>query len=513
MQRLPMRKIRDVLRLKFENNLSNRRIAQSNAMSRATVTDYLSRFYSSGLPWPLPDDLDDEALEQHLFAPPDKARKKKDILPDWHHIHKNLRRSGVTLNLLWQEYKAGCPEGYQYSHFCDKYREWRSHLDVVMRQNHLAGDKLFLDYAGQTMPITNPSTGEIRQAQIFVATLGASSYTYCEATLSQSLPDWIGSHVRTFEHLGGVPNVLVPDNLKSAVTNPHRYEPDKNPTYQDLAEHYHVAVVPARVRKPQDKGKVESAVQIVERWILARLRDCTFFSLQALNEAIKPLLEELNNKPFQNMPDESRRTLFETLDKPALKPLPAERYQFAQWKEARVHMDYHIEVDKHFYSVPYNLVKKQLSVRITGQTIECFHKRKRVASHVRSYLKGRHTTQPEHMPEKHRCYAEWTPERLQNWAAKTGGHTEAVITHILESRKYPEQAFRSCLGIIHLGKRYTPERLERACQRALHLGSCSYKTLEAILRHGQDNLPLPEEQPLTELPDRHENVRGSVYYN
>ncbi len=508
-----MRKIRDVLRLKFENGLSNRRIAHSCHISRATVKDYLTRFQSSGLSWPLPDELDEQALEQHLFATPEKARKSERITPDWQHIHKNLSRPGVTLNLLWQEYKAGCPDGYQYSYFCDKYRDWRRHLDVVMRQNHLAGDKLFLDYAGHTMPVTDQATGEIRQAQIFVATLGASSYTYCEATWSQSLPDWIGSHVRTFAHLGGVPNMLVPDNLKSAVTSPHRYEPEKNPTYQDLAEHYHVAVVPARVRKPQDKGKVETAVLVVERWILARLRDCTFFSLQALNEAIKPLLEELNRKPFQNMPDECRQSLFDTLDKPALKPLPAERYQFAEWKKARVHMDYHVEVNKHFYSVPYNLVKKQLDVRITGQTIECFQKGKRVASHVRSHLKGRHTTQPEHMPEKHRRYAEWTPERLQNWAAKTGGHTEEVVVRILESRKYPEQAFRSCLGIIHLGKRYNPERLEKACQRALHLGACSYKTLEAILRNGQDQQPLPDSQPLIALPERHDNVRGALYYN
>ena len=508
-----MRKIRDVLRLKFENNLSNNRIAQSSSISRSTVREYLARFQASGLGWPIAEDLDDEGLEQRLFTSQGEARPRGRNLPDWHDVHKNLRRPGVTMNLLWQEYKASYPEGYQYSRFCEKYREWRNQLDVVMRQNHLAGDRLFLDYAGQTMPVTDPSTGEIRQAQIFVATLGASSYTYCEATWSQSLPDWIGSHVRTFEHLDGVPNILVPDNLKSAVTSPHRYEPDKNPTYQDLAEHYHVAVVPARVRKPQDKGKVESAVQVVERWILARLRDCTFFSLQALNDAIKPLLEELNSRPFQNMPDESRQTLFETLDKPALKPLPDERYQFSEWKKARVHMDYHIEVDKHFYSVPYNLVKKQLDVRITGQTVECFHKGQRITSHVRSYLKGRHTTQSEHMPEKHRCYAEWTPERLQSWAAKTGGHTEAVVIHILESRKYPEQAFRSCLGIISLGKRYTPERLERACQRALSLGACSYKTLDAILKNGQEQLPLPETQPTAPLPDSHDNVRGPVYYN
>lgn len=508
-----MRKIRDVLRLKFEHDLSTRRIAQSCNISRSTVRDYLRRFKDASLSWPLPDDIDEASLDQRLFTHAKKATRQELRLPDWNHIHKELHKPSVTMARVWQEYKAGCPEGYQYSYFCDKYRDWRRHLDVVMRQNHVAGDKLFLDYAGQTVPITDPHTGEVQEAQIFVATLGASSYTYSEATMTQSLQDWTGSHVRTFEYLGGVPNTLVPDNLKSAITSPHRYEPEKNPTYQDLAEHYQVAVVPARVRKPQDKGKVESAVQIVERWILARLRNCTFFSLQALNDAIKPLLEELNNKPFQNMPDECRRSLFETLDKPALRPLPVERYQFAQWKKARVHMDYHIEVDKHYYSVPYTLVKKQLDIRITSQTVECFYRGKRIASHGRSYLKGRHTTQPEHMPEKHRRYAEWTPERVQQWAAKTGPETEAVVIRIMSSRKYPEQAYRSCLGIMSLGKRYSQKRLECACRRALYLDACTYKSIDSILKNGLDREPLPDTVPEGLLPEDHENLRGSRYYN
>ena len=512
MKRLPMRKIREVLRLKFKHRLSERKIARSCNISRSTVSDYLGRFAISGLPWPLPDNLNEADLEQRLFPVDSQRGRHSQTTPDWSAVHQELRRPGMTLMLLWQEYKTNHPDGYQYSWFSELYREWRGHLDVTMRQNHIAGDKLFIDYAGQTVPVVNQYTGEVRQAQIFIAALGASSYTYAEATWTQSLPDWIGSHVRTFDYLGGVPNSLVPDNLKSGVKSPHRYEPVINPTYQDLAEHYCVAVVPARVRKPQDKSKVESAVQVVERWILARLRDRTFFSLAELNEAIAQLLEKLNSKEFQKLPG-SRRSMFESLDKPALKSLPEQRYQYAEWKEVRVHMDYHVEVDKHYYSVPYQLVKKQLTVRMTDQAIECFYKGQRVASHQRSHLKGRHSTQASHMPEKHRKYAEWTPERLQNWAAQTGSETEAVIQKILSARRHPEQGYRSCLGIIRLGKSYGNDRLENACRRALYADTCSYKSIESILKHNLDQQPLPELEPEAALPDDHENLRGSDYFH
>ena len=506
-----MRKIREVLRLKFEHQLSERKIASSCNISRSTVSDYLGRFAVSGLSWPLPENIDENALEGYLFPIDSKAGKGKPFTPDWSAIHQELHRPGVTLMRLWQEYRINHPDGYQYSWFCDLYRGWRNQLDVVMRQNHVAGDKLFIDYAGQTAPVVNQYTGEVRQAQIFIATLGASSYTYAEATWTQSLPDWIGSHVRTFDYLGGVPNALVPDNLKSGIKSPHRYEPVINPTYQDLAEHYSVAVVPARVREPKDKSKVESAVQVVERWILAALRDRTFFSLVELNEAIAILLEKLNNQPFQKLPG-SRRSEFEILDKPALKPLPAQRYQYAEWKEARVHIDYHVEVHKHYYSVPYQLVKKQLSVRITENIIECFHKGQRVASHQRSHLKGRHTTDSAHMPEKHRKYAEWTPERMQNWAAQTGPETEAVIRRILSTRRHPEQSYRSCLGIMRLGKGYGNDRLENACRRALYADTCSYRSIESILKNNLDQQSLPELEPDAVLPEQHENLRGSGYF-
>jgi transposase len=417
----------------------------------------------------------------------------------------------VTLFLLWQEYRANHPDGYQYSWFCEHYRAWQGKLDMVMRQDHRAGEKLFVDYAGQTVPIIDRATGEIREAQIFVAVLGASNYTYAEATWSQSLPDWIGSHVRCLHFLGGVPELVVPDNLRSGVSKAHRYEPDVNPTYQDMASHYGVAVLPARVRKPRDKAKAEGGVLIVERWILAVLRHRQFFSLVELNAVISELLEKLNARPFRKLPG-CRREHFEQLDLPVLQPLPAEPYVYAEWKKARVHIDYHIAFEGHYYSVPYALIKKEVDVRITRNTIECFHRGNRVASHQRSHHKGRHTTVTGHMPESHRQAGEWSPERLMRWASKTGAATEKLIQTVLGSRKHPQQAYRSCLGILRLSKPYGDERLEAACRRALTLGSCRYKSIESILKHRLDEQPLEAQQELA-LPDTHDNIRGPAYYH
>ena len=359
--------------------------------------------------------------------------------------------------------------------------------------------------------MTDRATGEIREAQIFVAVLGASNYTYAEATWSQGLPDWIGSHVRTFGFLGGVPELVVPDNLRSGVSKAHRYEPDVNPTYQDMASHYGVAILPARVRKPRDKAKVESGVLVVERWILAALRHRQFFSLMELNTAITELLETLNARPFRKLSG-CRRDYFEQLDRPALKPLPAQRYVYAEWKQARVHIDYHVAIAGHYYSVPYTLIKKAIEVRITRNTVECFHRGSRVASHRRSYAKGRHTTVSAHMPESHRQAGEWSPRRLMQWAAKTGPATEKLIRTVLDSRKHPQQAYRSCLGILRLGKAYGDERLEAACRRALILGSCRYKSIESILKNRLDEQPLEEQQELP-LPESHDNLRGPAYYH
>ncbi|MFB3306639.1 IS21 family transposase [Pseudomonas sp. AMR01] len=504
-----MRKIREVLGLKFDAGLSVRKIAASLSIGHSSAGDYLCRFAASGLQWPI--DISDAELNRRLFPPAVPVPTDQRPMPDWAWVHAELRRPGVTLALLWQEYRLAHPQGFQYSWFCEHYRLWAAKVDVVMRQEHRAGEKLFVDYAGQTAPIIDRSTGEIRQAQIFVAVLGGSSYTFAEATWSQKLPDWLGSHVRCFAFLGGTSQILVSDNLRSGVTKAHRYEPDINPSYRDLAEHYGVAVLPARSRKARDKAKVEVGVQIVERWILAVLRNRQFFSLGELNTAIALLLDRLNHKPFKKLPG-SRRSTFESIDHPALQGFPEHPYVYAEWKKVRVHIDYHVEVDGHFYSVPYQLVKHQLEVRLTAQTVECFHANQRVASHLRSQHKGRHTTQTEHMPKSHREHSEWTPQRLIRWAEQTGPNTAGVIAYILERRIHPQHGFRACLGILRLSKQQGEARLEAACQRALALGACSYKSLESILRQGLERLPLAQ-QNLPLLPDEHINLRGPGYYH
>ncbi len=510
-ERLSMRKIREVLRLKWDGGLSNRRIAQSCAIGRPTVTEYLRRAADAGLAWPLPADLDDTALERRLF--PQAASLAVDLrtVPDWARVHQELKRKGVTLILLWEEYKVACPEGLQYSAFCLHYRAWRGTRDVVMRQSHRAGEKLFVDYCGPTIEVINASSGEIHTAQIFVAVLGASNYTYAEATWTQTLPDWIGAHVRAFAFFGGCPALLVPDNLKSAVTRAHRYEPDLNPTYQEMAAHYGVAVLPARPYKPRDKAKVEAGVLLVERWILARLRHQTFFSLTELNRVIAQLLADLNRRPFKKLPG-SRQEWFETLERSALQPLPDTPYDYAEWLKARVNIDYHIEADEHYYSVPYQLVRQVLDVRISARVVECLYQGKRVASHPRMHSKWHHTTVDEHMPKAHQQYVQWTPQRLVRWAQQTGVATARVVEAIMASRPHPQQGFRSCLGILRLGKTYGNARLESACQRALVLGALSYRSIESILKRGLDRTPLPESAPATETID-HPNIRGPEYYH
>jgi len=411
---------------------------------------------------------------------------------------------------LWQEYKEQHPEGYQYSQFCGLYRRYRAKLDYCMRQDHRGGEKLFVDY-GEGLSLIDAQTHEPIRTELFVAVWGASNYTFAEATLSQQLPDWIGSHVRTLAALGGVPQVVVPDNLKAAVSRAHRYEPTLNRTYAELAQHYGVAIVPARAARPRDKAKVEVGVQVVERWILACLRHHTFFSLLELNTALAGLLVPLNQRPFKKLPG-SRQSVFESLDRPALRPLPAQPYEYAEWKLVRVNIDYHVEVDGHYYSVPYSLVKQQLEARLSAQVVEVFHKGKRVASHQRSPLKGRHSTVAAHMPKAHQYYAEWTPQRLVLWAAKTGEATARVVETILTSRPHPQQGFRACLGIMRLGQRYGEGRLEAACRRAIGIGACSYKSIESILKHDLDQQPLPG-QPTAAPVITHDNIRGAQYYH
>jgi transposase len=509
-ERLTMRKIIEVLRLKWECGQTDRAIARSCSISHSTVAEYLRRAREAGLSWPLPADMTEDKLYEFLFPKAPKPSSRVIPCPDWSWVHTELRKKSVTLRLLWVEYREAHPDGYGYSQFCALYRDWAAPLNPSMRFSHKGGEKVFVDYAGQTIPIVDPETGEVWQAQIFVGVLGASNYTYAEAHESQELPNWIGAHVRMFEFLGGVPEIVVPDNVKAGVKHPCRYEPDLNPTYHDLAQHYGTAVIPTRSRKPKDKAKVEVGVQVVERWILARLRNRTFFNLTDLNEAIGELLDELNARPMEHL-ERSRYELFEELDRPALKPLPEQPYEFAIWKKARVNIDYHVEFEKHYYSVPYTLIHKEVYVRATQLAVEIYHNNKRVASHCRIKTPGRHTTVSEHMPPAHQKYLEWSPERLVNWAKKTGPHTAQLVQVLLQSRQHPQQAYRSCLGLLRLGDRYGQERLEAACRRALPAGIHSYKGVKNILDAKLDQVQL--EEPSAIIPASHENVRGQEYYH
>ena len=506
-----MRKIRDVLRLTHAMGMSRRLAGEATGIGKTAVGEYVRRAAVAGLSWPIPDEIDDGELERRLFAPADAASRVARSEPDWSYIHAELKRRGVTLALLWQEYRAEDSQGYAYSWFCERYGDWKKQISPTMRQTHLAGEKLFVDWAGDTMPVFDPMTGEEYRAHIFVAALGASNYTYAEARWSETLPDWIGAHVNAFAAIGGVPKALVPDNLKAGITKPSRYEPGINRTYQDLADHYGCVVLPARVMKPRDKAKVEGAVLIVQRCVLAKLRNRQLFSLAELNAAIKDCVATINAKVMRGF-GKSRIDLLEMLDRPALNALPDTAYSFAEWKRARVAPDYHIEVAGHYYSVPSKLIREIVDARITSATVEIFHKGERVASHVFSPVRHRHTTTTEHMPSAHRRYAEWTPAKMMSEAAKVGPATVALFEAIMRAKPHPEQGFRSCLGIVGLARSYGVIRLEAASRRGNDIGATSYGSIASILKHGLDKAfatePTPDAPPL-----RHGNIRGSGYYH
>jgi transposase len=505
-----MRQITEILRLKHEAKLSHDKIARALGVSKGVVSKYVSLAQAKGLTWPLPESMDEAGLERLLFPAP--SAPARFVEPDLPHIHHELKRKGVTLQLLWAEYVATHGEAaYRYSQFCHRYRLWRAQQRRSMRQLHRAGEKLFIDYCGPTVPLVDPTTGELRHAQVFVAVLGASSYTYAEATWTQGLPDWIGSHQRALRFLGGAPELLVPDNLRSAVSQPCRYAPEPNATYAEMARHYGCAILPARPYKPKDKAKAEVAVQVVERWILARLRHHTFHSLAALNQAIAELLASLNSRPFQRQ-SYSRRDLFESIDHPALRPLPLASYEYAEWKQVKPGIDYHVEFDGRFYSVPHALVGQVLELRSTATSIEVLHRGHRVAVHPR-HSGGRFSTLPEHMPKSHREHRQWSPGRFMNWAKDIGVATLHVVEHQLKNRPHPEHGYRACLGLLNLAKRYSRARLEAACERALVIHSPTYRSVSSILEKGLDGQPhhSPEESAAT-LPS-HGNVRGPGYYN
>jgi transposase len=510
-EKVSMRKIKEILKLNHEK-VSNREIARRLRVGAGSVSRYLARAKDANLVWPLSEEWSEDKIYSVLF--PIENKKTTHPLPDFSKVHQELKRKGVTLMLLWYEYQQQTPGGYSYSRYCELYQAFIGKRNPGMRLTHRAGEKLFVDYSGLTMQWTDKMTGEIHRAQIFVAVLGASNYTFIEATADQCLLSWVQSHVHAFEFFGGVTTCLVPDNLLSGVTKAHLYDPDINRTYQEMADHYDVAVVPARVRTPKDKPKVEVGVQGIQRWILAPLRDVIFFSVHDINEAIKPLLTAYNQRAFYEL-EGSRLSQYLEVDKPALKPLPSRPYVYAEWKKARSGGDYHVAINKHYYSIPHQYLKENIDVRITSTTIECFHKGHRIALHQRSYKPG-HTTIHEHMPSKHREYADWTPERMHAWAKSIGPNTAALIKELTDMHKIPEQSFRSCFGILRMSKTYGPERLENAAIRALHIGAIRYKNIESILKSGLDQQPLP--QPASESmpaePTRlHDNIRGSKYFH
>jgi transposase len=509
-----MRRIREVLRLRFGLGLHQDQIARSCSIGQATVHRYLQKATAAGLSWPLAEDCDDQRLNELLFPArpqqPLPTAKRPGI--DFSDVQRQLQtHKHLTLQLVWEEYRQTHPDGYSYSRLCELYQRWSRNQDVTLRQEHTAGEKMFVDWAGDTVPVHDRKTGEVTSASIFVAALGASSYTFAHAALGQGLANWIDCHVRAFEFYQGAVKLIVPDNPRTGVTRACRYEPDLNRTYYEMAQHYGAAIMPARPRKPRDKAKVENAVGVVQRWILAALRQRKFFSVGELNEAIGELLDRLNSRRFRKR-DGSRASLFAEIDGPALQPLPAERYVMAEWKTVRANIDYHVEVDQHYYSVPYQLAGQQLEARSTSTTVELFQSGKRIASHARSFAAYRHTTISEHMPKSHQAHLEWTPSRLIHWAETIGVATAAVVCTILESRPHPEMGYRACLGIMRLAKTYTNERLEAASQRALQLQACSYTSLRSILKRSLDRQMALDPDDGKPGPS-HENVRGASYYD
>ena len=505
-----MRKVRDVLRLKHTLGMSLRQISEATGVGKTVVGEYVRRARVIGITWPVPEAIDDAELERRLFPIPCETGPPRAVI-DWCKVHAEMKRRSVTLVLLWEEYRAEHADGYGYSRFCDLYGEWRKTVTTTMRQTHPAGAKLFVDYAGDTVPVFDQITNEERPAHIFIAALGASNYTYAEARWSEGLADWIAAHVNTFTTIGGVTKAVVCDNLRAGVTKPSRYEPGINRSYQDLAEHYGFAVLPARVRKPRDKAKVEVAVQIVQRFVLARLRNRRFFSLVELNTAIRECVNDLNAKVMRKI-GKSRAELLETLDRPALDALPSEPYRYAEWKKCVVAPDYHIEVDKHYYSVPSRLIRATVEARITDTMVEILFKGSRIASHARSNVPHRHTTITEHMPSAHRRYAEWTPAKMMSVAAKIGPSTIALFEAIMKAKPHPEQGFRACLGILRLEKSYGAQRVEAACHRGNDIGATSYGSVVSILKHGLDKAYAQANAPEGE-PIRHANIRGRGYYH
>ena len=506
---LTMRQLRYMLRL-HHDGVSAREIGRTLGVARSTIQDNLRRAQANGIGWPLAPELTDDILEQRLFARTGaRTGFRRRSEPDWGALARELKRPGVNLMVLWEEYRQVEPAGYGYSRFCDLFREFERRLSPVMRQHHAAGDKVFVDYSGKRVAIVDPGSGVIRDAELFVGVLGASSYTYAEATFTQTLPDWIGAHVRMFRLFGGVPRLIVPDNLKSGVHKASFYDPEINRSDAMMAAHYGVGILPARPYRPRDKAKVEAGVRIAQTYILGRLRHQTFFSLTEANNAIRLVLDRMNGHVMRRL-GASRSDLFTSVERGALRSLPANDYGFAEWRFARVGPDYHVDVDGFYYSVPHTLIRAQVDVRITNRTIEVFHRAKRVAAHQRRFGGMPHGTDPQHMPSAHRRYAAWSPERFKRWAHAIGPNTEGLILAVLANRPHPEQGFRTCLGVLRLFRGLDPTRAEAVAARALAIGALTYKSVASILHN---NLDRSANSADTITVIAHPNVRGPGYFH
>ncbi len=512
-KRISMKKVIEILRLRFKEGFSIENCAKGACVGKATAYDVIRRAEISKLNMDIFSSLSEEEIENILFPEKEKSKNINNNLPDWVYIKNELMRKGVTLQMLWLEYKEQYPDGLQYTQFCVRYKKWAKQSNISMRQNHIAGEKVFVDFSGLKQEYFDPTTGEIKYAEIFVGVLGASNYTFAIAVKSQNKKDWIHANNKMLEYFGGIPKVIVPDNLKAAVHSACKYEPDLNPSYREFAQYYSVAVIPTRSRKPKDKSKVEVGVQIAQRWILARMRKQTFSSVEEINQAILPLLNALNSKTMRHL-GVSRKELFEKYEKPVLRSLPDYMYELAEWKHAKVNIDYHVEFERHYYSVPHKHIHEKVEIRSTRSMVEIFYLGKRIAIHPRAYSIGKHSTISEHMPLSHKEQKEWTPDRMLNWAKTVGTEVEVFIELLLDKYEHPQQGFRAALGIFRFAKTYSDARVNAACKRAIHYGDISFKSIRNILKNNLDKVELPEERKNSKAKIiDHENIRGSSYFN
>ena len=507
-----MKKVREIMRLHEQSGLSRRQISQSLNISRPVVSDYIAKVTISGLSYKDIENMPDETLLELLQKNKTKDERYEKLQSQFPHLTKELKRVGVTRYLLWEEYMQENPEGYSYSQFCYHFQIWRNMSEVTMHMDHKAGDKLFVDFAGKKLEITNRATGKKQEVEAFIAILGASQLIYVEASMSQKKEEWIRLNENALRYIGGVPRAIVPDCLKSAVTKTDRYEPDINPEYFDFARHYSVTILPARPAKPKDKSLAEGAVRISYSWIYAKLRDRIFFSLEELNVAILEQLELLNARTMQR-PGVSRIELFESIEKTELQPLPQQRYEIKKHKTLTVQFNYHIYLsdDCHYYSVPYRYKGRKVAVLFTERALEVYSGNIRIALHLRNKRRNGYTTQREHMPEFHKWKDNWDPEKLMNWATTKGGDVASVVATVLASRQHPEQSYKTCMGILSLGKIYGDLRLNKACKRALYYDNYTYKVIKNILFNNMDQLDEDSNNTIGTLPE-HENIRGRNYY-